>query len=116
MTRASLAFVLAVLALPAAAQDLLIGPAVISAVTGNTIQGGMADGAVYAEFYDADGTIRAEGYSGTWSVEIDSMCFDYGADPAICYRVALSGDQVTWFLDGAAVGTGTLVTGNPNGF
>ena len=44
------------------------------------------------------------------------MCFDYATDPATCYRVGLSGTAVTWYIDGAAVGTGTLVKGNPSGY
>jgi hypothetical protein len=116
MTRLLPGLAFSLLAVPAFAEDKLMGPALMAAMAGNTVEGGMADGAVYSEYYDADGTIRAEGYAGTWSIEIDSMCLDYGADPAVCYRVGLAGDQVTWYIDGVDVGTGTLVPGNPNGF
>ncbi|HEV7251723.1 MAG TPA: hypothetical protein VGN97_01290 [Mesorhizobium sp.] len=76
----------------------------------------MASTGVYTEFYAADGTIRGKDYTGAWRVTDDAMCFAYGQDPETCWQVRLRGDQVTWVMEGADVGTGTLVPGNPNGF
>lgn len=104
------------LAAPALAQDLASTEAIRAAVAGNTVQGSMLDSGAYAEFYAADGTIRGDGYVGAWTVDGDAMCFAYGEDPATCWQVRLSGNQVTWVQDGAEGGTGTIVSGNPNSF
>lgn len=103
------------LALPAFAQDLAKGDAIKSAISGKTVQGSMIASGAYTEFYAEDGTIKGDGYTGTWSVKDDTMCFDYG-EGANCWGVRLSGDQVTWIKDGAEDGTGTLIDGNPNNF
>lgn len=104
------------LATSALAQEALPGAEIAALVSGHTVQGSMTSSGPYAEFYDADGTIRGDGYTGAWTVEGDAMCFRYGEDPATCFRVAAEGEAVTWFLDGEAQGTGTLVEGNLNGF
>ena len=103
------------LSLPAFAQDLATGDAITAAIADKTVQGSMIESGAYTEFYAADGTIRGDGYTGTWTVEGDTMCFDYG-EGANCWGVRINGDQVAWIKDGAEDGTGTLVEGNPNNF
>ncbi|MEM1391396.1 MAG: hypothetical protein AAGG45_09970, partial [Pseudomonadota bacterium] len=102
---------LSVLAVPAFAEAT--GDEIKAAIEGNTVQGGMDTGEAYSEFYEAGGAIKAEGYGGTWAVKGDTMCFDYG-EGENCWGVRIEGDQVTWLLDGADDGTGTIVSGNPN--
>lgn len=115
MKHFALAAVVALIAAPALAADLASGDEISAAVTGNTITGGMSDGTAYAEFYDADGTIKADGYTGAWSIEGDAMCFDYGEGKG-CWGVAIDGDMVTWMNEGASEGTGTITSGNSNEF
>jgi hypothetical protein len=115
MLRRALLAALLVSALPAAAQDLATGDAIRAAISGKTVQGAMTDTGAYTEFYAEDGTIRGSGYTGTWTVQDNAMCFDYG-EGADCWGVKLSGDAVTWVKDGADLGTGTIVAGNPNNF
>ena len=107
--------VIALLATPILAEELASADEITVAIAGNTVQGGMSDGTVYSEFYDADGSIKADGYAGTWSVANDEMCFDYG-EGASCFSLQIVGDRVTWIQDGADAGTGTIVAGNPNGY
>ncbi|MEM8582341.1 MAG: hypothetical protein AAGF50_14185, partial [Pseudomonadota bacterium] len=76
MKRPLLATAFTALALPALAGGLS-GPDIKTAIEGNTVQGGMDSGEAYAEFYEAGGAIKAEGYGGTWTIEGDQMCFDY---------------------------------------
>ena len=102
--------------LPAAAADMLTAEQIRAAIAGNTVQGSMEGSGAYAEFYQADGTIKGKDYTGVWSVEGDAMCFQYGADPKSCWQVAGEGDQVQWIKDGKVEGTGTVVAGNPNNF
>jgi len=104
-----------VAATPSIAAELASGEQIRAAIAGNTVQGGMSDGAAYKEFYDVGGAIKADGYTGTWTVENDQMCFDYG-EGANCWSVSINGDQVIWILDAKDVGKGTIVLGNPNGF
>ena len=106
---------MALLAAPALAADLATGDQISAAISGNTVQGGMSDGSAYTEFYDADGSIKADGYEGAWTIEGDQMCFDYG-EGADCWSVLLDGEMVTWVKDGEDAGTGTILTGNPNEF
>ena len=103
------------LPLAAQAQELATGPAIISALSGNTVQGSMSASGAYTEFYAADGTIRGQGYTGTWTVEGDAMCFDYG-EGKDCWNVRIDGEAVTWVQNGADGGTGSIVAGNPNNF
>lgn len=106
-----------VLTFPIAAQaEALATGAEISAVlSGNTVQGSMIDAGAYTEFYAADGTIKADGYTGTWTVDGDAMCFDYG-EGKDCWNVRIEGEAVTWVQDDVDGGTGTIVAGNPNNF
>lgn len=114
LIRLSILTVLA--ATPAFAETPLAGDAIRTAISGNTVQGSMSDGAAYTEFYAADGVIKGADYSGAWTIEGDKMCFAYGTDPATCYAVVLAGDQVTWLGEAGPAGTGTLVAGNPNNY
>lgn len=104
------------LAPPALAQEAVPGTEIAALVGGNTVQGSMGDTGAYTEFYDADGTIRGDGYTGTWTVEGDAMCFRYGEEPATCFQVAVDGQEVAWLSDSEVLGTGTLIEGNPNGY
>jgi hypothetical protein len=106
---------LALLTSPAFAEGLASGDQITAAIAGNTVQGSMVDAGDYTEFYGADGTIRGDGYTGTWTVTGDEMCFDYG-EGADCWAVRIAGESVTWVKDGKDDGTGTIVAGNPNGF
>ncbi len=93
---------------------LLSSAQITAQISGNTVQGSMADGSRYTEFYSADGTIRGNGYTGNWRVNNNQMCFKYGEDPENCWSVEIEGDKVWWISGGKKDGTGTLVTGNPN--
>jgi hypothetical protein len=110
----ALAFAVAV-PFAAQAQDLAAGADITAAIAGNTVQGSMSASGAYTEFYAADGTIRGQGYTGTWTVEGDTMCFDYGQGKD-CWGVRIDGEAVTWVQNGADGGTGTIVAGNPNNF
>jgi hypothetical protein len=109
--------VLALVALtaPAFAETLATGAEITAAISGNTVQGSMTASGAYTEFYAADGAIKGQGYTGTWTVEGDTMCFDYG-EGKDCWGVRIDGEAVTWVQDGADGGTGTIVAGNPNSF
>jgi hypothetical protein len=100
----------------AEASGLATGEQIGAAISGNTVQGSMVAAGAYTEFYAADGMIKGKDYSGKWRVNGDAMCFQYGADPEACWQVRLDGNQVTWVKDGKDDGTGTIVSGNPNGF
>ena len=98
---------------PAMAADQLSGVQIKQTVAGNTVQGSMEGTGAYAEFYQQDGTIKGEGYSGVWTIEGDEMCFQYGSDPKTCFDVVRDGDAIQWIKDGKVEGTGTLAPGNP---
>ena len=106
---------LALAAGPVAAGSMASKADIESSIIGNTVAGGMSDGTAYAEFYDADGTIKADGYTGNWGLVGDKMCFDYGEGVG-CWSVAINGDSVTWMNGDMAEGTGTIAAGNPNEF
>lgn len=92
------------------------GAEIHAAISGNTVQGNMDSSGPYAEFYDAGGTIKGKDYTGKWSVEGDTMCFEYEGSPKDCWNVEISGDQVRWIKGSASQGTGTILKGNANGF
>ncbi len=101
--------------LPAAAEKLS-GEQIRAAVSGNTVQGTMENTGAYAEFYQQDGMIKGDGYTGNWAIEGDSMCFQYGSDPKSCWEAAQDGDLIQWLKDGKIEGSGTVAPGNPNNF
>lgn len=110
------AVVLAMSWYPAAAGDKLSGEQIRVVVTDNTVQGTMEDTGAYAEFYQGDGTIKGDGYTGIWAIEGDAMCFQYGSDPKSCWEAAKDGDIIQWIKEGQVNGTGTVTPGNPNNF
>lgn len=110
-----LSVLLGLLAVPVAAQDLS-GAEIAGTIAGKTVQGGMVETGAYTEFYDADGTIRGAGYTGRWSVQGDTMCFEYDGAAAGCFGIRMEGEVLNWIVDGEVTGTGTIVEGNPNGF
>jgi hypothetical protein len=112
----SAALVALAVAGPAAAADKLSGAQIKETVAGNTVQGKMEGTGPYAEFYDKDGTIKGEGYVGAWTIQGDTMCFQYGSDPKMCYGVAKDGGGIQWIKDGKVEGTGTVAPGNPNNY
>lgn len=92
--------------------DTLSGNEITALIAGNTITGSMSSGDQYAEFYAKDGTIHGDGYTGSWSIDGDTMCFDYGEGPD-CYHVSADGQAIEWIVDGEVDGTGTVRDGNP---
>ena len=117
MIRHSLSVLVFGMALPVAAQaeTLSTGAEIAAAVSGNTVQGSMSASGTYSEFYAVDGSINGQGYTGTWTVEGDTMCFDYG-EGKDCWNARIEGEAVTWVQNGVDGGTGTIVAGNPNNF
>jgi hypothetical protein len=101
---------------PALAADKLNGDQIRTAVSGNTVQGTMEGSGAYAEFYQNDGVIKGDGYTGVWAIEGDAMCFQYGSDPKSCFEVVKDGDLIQWLKDGKIEGTGTLAPDNPNNY
>jgi hypothetical protein len=98
----------------AAAADKLSGDQIRQVVVGNTVEGTMEGTGDYAEFYQKDGTIKAQAYSGIWTIEGDEMCFQYGSDPKMCWEVARDGDVLQWIKEGKVEGTGKVAAGNPH--
>lgn len=101
------------------ARDMTVlnGAEIDAAIRGNTVQGTMASGTRYTEFYAEDGEIRGDGYTGAWHVDSDRMCFRYsGEESATCWSVGRIGDEVFWLRGEDIDGSGMLVTGNPNAF
>jgi hypothetical protein len=101
---------------PAPAADKLNGEQIRTAISGNTVQGTMEGSGAYAEFYQNDGMIKGDGYTGVWAIEGDAMCFQYGSDPKSCFEAAKDGDLIQWLKDGKIEGNGTVAPGNPNNF
>lgn len=119
MRRASVGLVAAIALVAwrsAEASDKLSGEQIRAAVSENTVQGTMEGTGAYAEFYQGDGTIKGDGYTGIWAIEGDMMCFQYGSDPKACWEVIKDGDMIQWIKDGQVEGTGTVAPGNPNNF
>lgn len=111
-------FTLALL-LPAAgasAADTLTGDQIRNTVSDHTVSGNMLESGPYAEFYQADGMIKGDGYTGAWSIDSDAMCFEYDGQQAGCWQVGMEDGMLMWMQDGKVLGDGTAVPGNPNGF
>lgn len=103
-------------AAPSHAEDEMTGSEIKTLVSGNTVTGAMAESGSYSEFYQADGIIKGNGYTGAWTVSSDSMCFQYGSDPQKCLQVRKTGDEIQWLNGRKIDGTGMLQPGNPNNY
>ena len=104
------------LAAPVSAADLADAGAIRAALAGNTVVGNMLASGSFAEFYAPDGAIHAADYTGNWAVKGNKMCFAYGGEAETCFGVAISGSQVVWMGDGGEEGSGSIKSGNPNGW
>lgn len=103
-------------ALPVAAAEILSGDQIWSTLAGNTVEGAMEATGAYVEFYDPAGVVRGKDYQGHWTVEGDSMCFEYTGSPKECWQVGRHDGAIEWLQGGEVHGMGRLVPGNPNGF
>ncbi|MBX6322096.1 MAG: hypothetical protein IRY94_09740 [Rhodospirillaceae bacterium] len=104
----------------AAAGQVLSGDQIRQRLIGNTVSG-MLDASEggpspYAEYYDPDGTIRGDGYTGRWTIEGDTICLSFEDSPRACWQVSAEGDDIEWILDGRVEGNGKVTPGNPNRF
>jgi hypothetical protein len=122
MIRHSVAVVGTLLPLAASAQEPATGAALRAAIAGNTIYGNSIEhgdeepDSSFAEYYAEDGTLRAAGgYTATWTIIDDMLCFDYGDGPG-CWDVWIKGNAVTMDQGGAQTATGTIVAGKPNNY
>ena len=100
----------------AAAAEMLNGEQIRETVSDHTVAGTMMESGPYAEFYQADGTIKGDGYTGSWSIADDAMCFEYAGEAAGCWQVGMEDGMLMWMQDGTVLGDGTAVPGNTNGF
>lgn len=99
---------------PLAAMELASQEQAKAALSGNTVMGTMTDGSTYAEYYAADGSIRANGYSGYWGMVGDRACFTYDNVAVECWHLKVDGNFISWVQGGKLDGTGSLLPGNPN--
>ncbi len=83
-------------------------------ISGNTLQGSTRT-SKFAEYYAPDGKLRGEGYSGTWKVEGNLACMDYGKGYS-CWTGRLEGASSIWYLNGEVDAAGMMFPGNPNDF
>ncbi|MEM1377785.1 MAG: hypothetical protein AAGG69_10390 [Pseudomonadota bacterium] len=98
------------------AADLASGQQISEAISGNTVQGGMEASGVYTEYYAADGVVRGADYTAKWMIEGDMMCWLYEGSEKDCWNASIDGDQIGWVQDGENLGTGTILSANPNNF
>ncbi len=100
----------------AQAAELATGQQISSAISGNTVQGSMDASGAYTEYYTVDGVVHGLDYEAKWFVEGDKMCWLYEGSAEECWSALIDGDQVSWVKEGKTLGTGTILSGNPNDF
>ena len=103
-----------------AAGALLSGEQIRAQLIGNTFSGMMeaSEGgpSPYTEYYDPDGTIRGDGYTGHWTIEGDTMCLAYEQSPKACWQLGAENGVLQWILNGTVEGSGKVTPGNANNF
>lgn len=99
-----------------AAQDLASGEEIQKLLSGNTLVTTNGED-IFHEYYDPDGTIRAEGYTAKWEVQGNMGCMDYG-EGMNCWTAVIDGNANIWYRDGKeiATGAGMAVMGNAKGY
>ena len=100
---AVIAVLLAVFALPAAADDMLDEGAIAATLTGITLDGVYADGGFFSETYAAGGAIayrdRNGKSDGTWSIKDGMFCTFYENQQGACFFVRREGDNCFAFIE-----------------
>ncbi len=96
------------------AGDMATGAEIKAYLSGNTLQGSTGTDP-FAEYYDADGTIRGDGYSAKWKVEGDTGCMDYGNGFG-CWTAIIHEEGAIWIKEGEADAASMLLQGNPNNY
>jgi hypothetical protein len=117
-TIASLIGITMITAGAAHAADMASGEDIRASVSGKTIQGSMLRDTFqkWSEFYMEDGTIKGDGYDGKWSIEGDTMCFEYGGASSGCWAASIEGPAIIFFKDGKVDGAGVAKSGNGNNY
>ncbi len=93
------------------------GAEILKLLNGNTLKGSTAE-VGFSEYYDPDGTIRGEGYTGQWKVEGDTGCMAYDDTGFKCWTAEIIGDANIWTTvgDAAPTAAGMMVPGNPQNY
>ncbi|WP_120497226.1 hypothetical protein [Kiloniella sp. EL199] len=92
--------------------DMASGDEIRNLISGNTLQGAGVSG-IYSEYYDPNGTLRGDGYSGKWKIEGDKGCMDYGSGFQ-CWSGLINNNASIWYLNGKPTAVGFMSSGNPN--
>lgn len=103
-------------AIAAANSPLASGQKIQDVLSGNTLDVGVASRFTDTSYFDTDGTVDSDGYSGYWYVVGDKLCIDYDNDPEKCWSAKVNVDEVTLFYKGRLDAFARIVPGNPNGF
>lgn len=91
--------------------------AIARALSGNTLSGSLEASGPFEEYFDASGAIHGPDYSGTWTLNGETLCLDYDGNPPSCWQLQLDGDSLVWRSAGGAVeGHARIIKGNPKGF
>ena len=102
---------------PASAADAPTADEIKKAVSDHTYQGSMSAAASgFAEYYAADGSIKAKDYSGKWRADDGVMCFQYGDSAERCFGVEIQGPSMIMIKGDKIDGNGMLIPGNVNNF
>ena len=94
---------------------ILSGAGIERVFSGATVEATVLGGRVYVEHFFPDGAMTISGpdgvRAGTWSVEDDRICVDFG-DPSAagCWRVARRGDVVSWLRDDGSIDCEAVLT------
>ncbi len=108
----SLSLSLGLAAAPLAAQ-MADRERLAAALVGNTFRGDMGGGG-YASYFGADGLYHDAEGSGRYEITEDGVCYpdtQFG-----CYQARIEDGALSWSQDGAAMGTGVILEGDPLGF
>ena len=104
----------------ATAAEGMTGEGIATLLSGNSMSGVTSKGVEWTEFYKPGGEIRGtskgERHFGIWSIEEDSVCFDY---PAWKYRVCATvapavGSKYLFHNDKGKTNEYTVLEGNPS--
>lgn len=91
--------------------------AIAQALRGNTLNGSLDASGPFEEYYDSSGAIHGADYTGTWTLQGDSLCLGYDGNPPSCWTLELDGDSLVWRgKSGAVEGHARIIKGNPKGF
>ncbi|HWA43418.1 MAG TPA: hypothetical protein VHA10_09435 [Hypericibacter adhaerens] len=101
---------------PKGVQEILMGSEIQRLIVGHTLTGQTLKRGEFSDSYKTDGTFEGAGYSGTWTIQNNALCFEIKGQPDSkgCWQFGRDGNGFQLISEGKIVGAGSTAKANPD--